>query len=134
MTEVNDFDRYALLAQSHRHGRENECRRRVAGQVRLFQFRPAVESHRIENAFPVQLFVDEIGHRTGEMARHRQKSDSEFVLTPGRLLRAKDVQINGSVNERDKRQSRHGDGDENLAERHFNSRSIEARRSASTIL
>jgi len=68
------------------------------------------------------------------MARHRQKSDSEFVLTHGRLLRAKGVQIDGSVNERNERQPRHGDGDENLAERHLSSRSIEARRSASTIL
>jgi len=53
------------------------------------------------------------------MARHRQKSDSEFVLTPrGRLLRGKDVQIDGSVNERDESEPRNSDDDQSLSERH----------------
>ncbi len=94
MTEIDDFDRHTLLTQRHCHWREDKGRRRVTRQIRLLQFRPAVETHRLKNALAGHLFVDEIGHRAGEMTGDWQKSDPEFVW-PGScaLLGTKQVKI-----------------------------------------
>src|SRR5713226_8486058 len=80
MAEINDLNWHALFAQRHRHRRENERGRRVTGEISLFQFRPAVESDRLEKAVASHLLVNEICDRTSEMTRHRQKSDPEFLV------------------------------------------------------
>ncbi len=120
MTEINDLDRHALLAQSHGHGRKDERRRRVARQVCLFQFGPTVEPHRIENALAGHLFVDEIGDRTSEMACHRQKSDPELLVSRRSCpLGIKEVQIKRCMNQGDKRKPRHCDDDQDFPHRHL---------------
>src|ERR1700730_3478271 len=87
--------------------------------MRLFQFRPAIEADRLENAFAVKLFVDEIGDRTGEMTRHRKKSDSKFVLVCStRSLGRKQMQIQPGMTERDQDEPRNRGGDKSFSERH----------------
>ena len=112
MTEIDDLDRHTLLAQRHRHRREDERRRRVTGQIRFLQFRPAVEAKGLEKTFACDLFVDEVGDRTREMTRHRKKPDPEFLLIAGgRTFRTEKMKINRHVKERDERQPDGSDND-----------------------
>src|SRR5437870_8810212 len=102
MAEIHNFDWHALFAQRHRHWCENECGRRVAGEIGLLQFRPAIEADRLENIVPSHLFVDEIGYRTSEMTGHRQKSDSEFLMIGTACpFGIEHVEIEPGVNDRD---------------------------------
>ena len=80
MSEINNLDRDALFAQCDGHRCQDERRRRVPGEIRFLQFRPPIKTQWLKNAGTGDLFIDEIRHRTGEMTRHRQKSDPEFVL------------------------------------------------------
>ena len=95
-----------LLAQRHRHGRQNKRGRRVTGQECLLQLRPAAEPHRIERALPFDLLVDEIRDRAGQMARHRQKADAKFasILRRARHFRRKPFQVQRTMHGRDQRQ------------------------------
>src|SRR5205085_4390891 len=83
MPKIDDFDRYALLAQRHRHRREDESRASVTGEIRFFQFGPAVEANWIEDVVTGEAAVNEVRHRTGKVAGDWKITHSEFFASLG---------------------------------------------------
>ena len=114
VAEEDDLARDALLAQRHRHRRQHEGRRRVAGDVGLLQLGPAAEAHRLEQAAAVHVLADPVGDGAGEVAGHRQEAHLELHLL-GHLLAEPDgaervePQVQPRVGEAER------DGDDNRA-------------------
>src|SRR6185295_6191198 len=80
MTEMHDLDFHSLLTQCHGHGRKNERRWHFIGfaEEHLLQLRKTAESHGLKKTVALQILVDEIRHRTREMTRHRDESNTEL--------------------------------------------------------
>src|SRR5258708_37671898 len=97
MAQINDFQRYTIFAKLHGKWREDESGRCLAGKKSFFQLRPALKSQRLELGSTGYLLVNEIGNRTGEMTRDRQKPHSKrFVASEYR----NNVQVNSDVDRR----------------------------------
>src|SRR5262249_60906790 len=116
VAQVDDLERDTLLAQCHREGSQDEGRRVVPRQERLLQLRPAAEADRLEDVAVALGLVDEVGHRAGEVAGHRQIADAGLrrgAGAPGAGL----AQVQLEVQAADGRQPRRDAGDDPAAGR-----------------
>src|SRR5437868_1181268 len=94
MAEINDSQRYPVLAKLHGERGENESGRRFSGKKSFFQLRPTLKSQWLKFGSTGYLLVNEIGNWTGEMTSDRQKSDSERFIAGERR---KNVEIESEV-------------------------------------
>jgi hypothetical protein len=77
VAEIDDLDRHPLLAQRHGQRGEDEGRLEVVRQKRLLQLGPAAEPDGLDQTVSTDLFVDEVSDRTGQVAGHRDETDSK---------------------------------------------------------
>jgi hypothetical protein len=93
MTQINYFDAHPLLAQGHRHRREDKSSLRVARQKGLFEFRKTVKPHRFKYPVPRHACVDEVGDGTCEVSGNRQKANPKLRLPLARGAEGKPIHL-----------------------------------------
>ena len=112
VTEIDDLDPHPLLPQRYRHRSENERRGHILRTTdeHLLQFRPPIEAHRLKHILPLHFLVDEMRHRTRQVARHRQESHPESLRSPHpRLRRVKPAKVQPAMQHADQREPAGGE-------------------------